>query len=57
MQAFDLTQYGISGSQILRNVSRRLSMKRAIRFDHKASISAAEVKSCVESTNRCAARS
>ncbi|HEX3444822.1 MAG TPA: phosphoenolpyruvate carboxykinase (ATP) [Chthoniobacterales bacterium] len=40
MQTFDLTQYGISGLQILRNLSPAVLYEEAIRFDHKTSISA-----------------
>ena len=40
MQAFDLTQYGISGPQILRNLSPAVLYEEAIRFDKKTSISA-----------------
>lgn len=40
MQTFDLTQYGISGPQILRNLSPAVLYEEAIRFDHKTSISA-----------------
>ena len=40
MQTFDLTQYGISGPQILRNLSPAVLYEEAIRFDKKTSISA-----------------
>lgn len=40
MQTFDLTQYGISGPQILRNLSAAVLYEEAIRFDNKTSISA-----------------
>jgi phosphoenolpyruvate carboxykinase (ATP) len=40
MPTFDLTQYGISGLQILRNVSPAVLYEEAIRFDKKTSISA-----------------
>src|ERR1700757_1470281 len=40
METFDLTQYGISGPQILRNLSPAVLYEEAIRFDHKTSISA-----------------
>jgi phosphoenolpyruvate carboxykinase (ATP) len=40
MQSFDLTQYGISGPQILRNLSPAVLYEEAIRFDKKTSISA-----------------
>ena len=40
MQSYDLTQYGISGPQILRNLSPAVLYEEAIRFDHKTSISA-----------------
>ena len=40
MQTFDLTRYGISGPQILRNLSPAVLYEEAIRFDHKTSISA-----------------
>ena len=40
METLDLTQYGISGPQILRNLSPAVLYEEAIRFDHKTSISA-----------------
>ena len=40
MQTFDLTQYGISDPQILRNLSPAVLYEEAIRFDQKTSISA-----------------
>jgi len=40
MQTFDLTEYGISGPQILRNLSPAVLYEEAIRFDKKTSISA-----------------
>ena len=40
MQSFDLTQYGISGPQILHNLSPAVLYEEAIRFDKKTSISA-----------------
>jgi phosphoenolpyruvate carboxykinase (ATP) len=40
MQSYDLTQYGISGPQILRNLSPAVLYEEAIRFDNKTSISA-----------------
>src|ERR1700756_3654922 len=40
MQTFDLTRYGISVPQILRNLSPAVLYEEAIRFDHKTSISA-----------------
>ena len=36
MQTFDLTRYGISGPQILRNLSPAVLYEEAIRFDHKS---------------------
>jgi phosphoenolpyruvate carboxykinase (ATP) len=40
MQTFDLTQYGIQGPEILRNLSPAILYEEAIRFDTKTSISA-----------------
>jgi phosphoenolpyruvate carboxykinase (ATP) len=40
MQSFDLTEYGISGPQILHNLSPAVLYEEAIRFDKKTSISA-----------------
>jgi phosphoenolpyruvate carboxykinase (ATP) len=40
MQTFDLTQYGIQGPEILRNLSPAVLYEEAIRFDTKTSISA-----------------
>jgi phosphoenolpyruvate carboxykinase (ATP) len=40
MQTFNLTRYGISGPQILRNLSPAVLYEEAIRFDNKTSISA-----------------
>jgi phosphoenolpyruvate carboxykinase (ATP) len=40
MSSLDLTKLGISGPQILRNLSPAVLYEEAIRFDHKTSISA-----------------
>jgi hypothetical protein len=40
MQSFDLTQLGISGPQVLRDLSPAILYEEAIRFDHKTSNSA-----------------
>src|SRR5258708_24052810 len=40
MQTFALPRYGISGPQILRNLSPAVLYEEAIRFDHRTSISA-----------------
>jgi ATP-dependent phosphoenolpyruvate carboxykinase len=40
MQRFDLTQYGISGPEVLRNLSPAVLYEEAIRFDDKTYISA-----------------
>src|ERR1700756_5493431 len=40
METLDLTRYGISVPQILRNLSPAVLYEEAIRFDHKTSISA-----------------
>jgi len=37
MQSFDLTQLGISGPQVLRDLLPAILYEEAIRFDHKTS--------------------
>ena len=40
MQSFDLIQLGISGPQVLRDLSPAILYEESIRFDHKTSNSA-----------------